>query len=172
MIKTITLILSNIVEHPSELKYRKLPHNPTGRLSREVLEPYGGKNFLLAAGFRKKKFEDSKIFWYVDLDTEETFEQHFQDVVKAHTFIAEKLEEMEAKHYYEVHKAEIEAEKEAERAEIALKQFQEDRENFDERRKMMGPVHDSVAKPYRSREETHPSHTNTPTTDMNDDIDE
>jgi len=71
---TLSQILGNVVAHPEEEKYRKLPAT-NKRLLETVLERKGGKTFLVSCGFHKKFFDD-KDFWYLSVG------QHTMEIIK------------------------------------------------------------------------------------------
>lgn len=55
-IETILKLVGNIIDHPSEPKYRKFRSNNPG-ISKKVLSCPGGQDLLVALGFRTKVFE-------------------------------------------------------------------------------------------------------------------
>jgi len=144
-VTTLSTIIGNVVEHPDEEKYRKLPAT-NKRLVETVLDRKGGKSYLLCSGFVKKTIDD-KDFWVLNVGPQTI------DILKIGLeLINEKKEQIATSVENEKKREEIEKEKNAKRADLAKQQFEEDRHTWQERLAMTGGTKESVAQPFRDRD--------------------
>jgi len=64
MLSTLCLVLGNIIDHPDEDKYWKIPIT-SQRFKNDVLDREGGKSYILTIGFRRKMLDDGKEYWII-----------------------------------------------------------------------------------------------------------
>jgi len=143
LLSTTYLILNNILENPNEEKFRKISAT-SAKLKNDVLDRAGGRSYLIAIGFRRKKLDDNKDYWVIEnLDEEIT-----SNLTIGREIMLEKKTQIEVENEYENKRYEEEKKKNKEREQIALLQFEEDRKNFKERQEII-PTKDSIANPFR-----------------------
>eukprot|EP01120_Amphizonella_sp_Union-15-10_P004305 TRINITY_DN14935_c0_g1_i1.p1 TRINITY_DN14935_c0_g1~~TRINITY_DN14935_c0_g1_i1.p1 ORF type:complete len:523 (+),score=103.03 TRINITY_DN14935_c0_g1_i1:85-1653(+) len=131
-LQTLYLILDNIITHPDDEKFARVPAT-SKRFASDVLEAKGGLQFILKAGFRKKVIE-FKEFWVVS-----TLE-FLPSLIAAREVVREKKELLEDINSKKLSEDLLQRQKESERVKIAMLHFEEDRANRAEKDKRNKPI--------------------------------
>jgi len=145
-LETVSKVFNNIIDNPNTEKYRQIP--VTSKVfQNNVIDRKGAKSFILACGFHKKTI-DSKEYWVLPNS------EHLIHVLKlacSEVIDKRKLEFQETAEQ-ERRKDQKEKEENSKRAEKAKRDFEEDRQNWDEKVEMTGGVKPSIALDFPDRE--------------------
>uniref|UniRef100_A0A6B2LJG5 PUB domain-containing protein n=1 Tax=Arcella intermedia TaxID=1963864 RepID=A0A6B2LJG5_9EUKA len=146
-LETLSKVIHNILDHPDEDKYRKIPITNKA-FAEKVTDRKGGKAFLLACGFLRKTMEGKDVWYLGQTGTDIAVLELARDEV-----VDKRKNEIHGAMLAEQRRDEREKAENAKRAEKVKRDFEEDRDEWEQRVEMTGGVKDSVAQDFVDRTE-------------------